>query len=73
MVIFFPLSPYPFYIFGQLSSDLASKNTELLVKVASVLINLFTPLYYRLQIFETNVKATFMLCKEVVPYLEKRG
>lgn len=26
-----------------------------------------------LKIFETNVKATFMLCKEIVPLMEKRG
>lgn len=25
------------------------------------------------KIFETNVKATFLLCKEIVPYLAKRG
>ncbi|XP_061174290.1 dehydrogenase/reductase SDR family member 4-like [Saccostrea echinata] len=25
------------------------------------------------KIFETNVKATFMLCKEIIPHMEKRG
>lgn len=25
------------------------------------------------KIFETNVKATFMLCKEIVPLMEKEG
>jgi hypothetical protein len=40
---YFPLS-YPFYIFDHLFSDLASKNTELLASLASVLKNLFTPL-----------------------------
>jgi uncharacterized protein (DUF849 family) len=42
-VSFFTLAD-PFYIFGQLFSDLASKNTELLARVASVLKNLSTPL-----------------------------
>jgi len=28
---------------------------------------------FTFQIFETNVKATFFLCKETVPYMEKRG
>jgi hypothetical protein len=40
---FFPLT-YRFYIFGQLFSDLASENTELLASLASVLKNLSTPL-----------------------------
>jgi hypothetical protein len=43
---FFPLSlKYPFYIFYQLFSYLASENTELLASLASVLKNLFTPLF----------------------------
>ena len=25
------------------------------------------------QIFDTNVKAAFFLCKEVIPFMEKRG
>lgn len=29
--------------------------------------------FFFLKIFETNVKATFMLCKEIVPLMEKRG
>jgi hypothetical protein len=41
---FFPPLTDPFYIFGQLFSDLASENTELLAKLASVLKNLSTPL-----------------------------
>ena len=28
---------------------------------------------YILQIMEVNVKASFFLCKEVVPHMEKRG
>jgi hypothetical protein len=43
---FFP-STAPFYIFGQLLSDLASKNTEVLSSLASVLKNVFAPLPYR--------------------------
>jgi hypothetical protein len=39
---FFPLT-FPFYIFVQLFSDLASKNTETLTSLASVLKNLHTP------------------------------
>jgi hypothetical protein len=41
---FFPLTD-PFYILGQLFSDLASKNTELFASLASVLKNLSTPLW----------------------------
>lgn len=29
--------------------------------------------FFFFKIFETNVKATFMLCKEIVPLMEKRG
>jgi hypothetical protein len=41
---FFSLLTYPFYISGQLFSDLASENTELLASLGSALKNLFTPL-----------------------------
>jgi hypothetical protein len=40
---FSPLSD-PFYIFGQLFSDLASENTELLASLTTVFQNLITPL-----------------------------
>jgi hypothetical protein len=43
--IFSPLTD-PFYIFGQLFSDLVSKNTELLASLASVLKNLSIPLLH---------------------------
>jgi hypothetical protein len=42
---------YPFYIIGQLFSDLASENTELLASLASVLKNLFTPLFIVKKLF----------------------
>jgi hypothetical protein len=41
--IFFPLAD-PFYIFGQLFSDLASEYSELLASLASVLKNVSTSL-----------------------------
>jgi hypothetical protein len=50
----FPLS-LSYYIFGQLFSDMASENTELLANLAIVLKNFSTPLIY------TNIIARFRL------------
>jgi hypothetical protein len=41
---FSPRLTYPFYIFGQLFSDLANTNTDLLTRLTIALKKLFTPL-----------------------------